>query len=60
MKNYLFLTAVVAFFLDVAPMPSPTSCGSHLEDESDEPESTVVKPAQADTLQTTPSAQANF
>ena len=60
MKNYLFLTAIVAFFLDVAPMPSPKSCGSHFEDDFDEPESTVVEPAKADSTQTPSTAHPDF
>ena len=60
MKHYLFITAIAAFFLDVAPMPAPKSCGSSFEDEFDEPKPTMVEPAPTDTLQTTPTAQANF
>ena len=60
MKHYLFITAIAAFFLDVAPMPAPKSCGSNFEDDFEEPRPTVVEPEQTDSLQTTPTAQADF
>jgi len=43
MKNYIILAVIAAFFLDVAPMPAPKSCGSQLGKDNKKSELTVTK-----------------